>query len=270
MPVTLWDDTAASFQKPPACSRGESSLSDEFLREAVERSQVGRAQEIDDKLVNAKSLKCCDPLTNCPGTAHQRAIFQLAPDISGDQSEGLFIAIGDAADGASRAMDSSVVTSYRLAMLLEHCQFMLDRLQISQHVAGIAILGDQFECHLLAASTNQDRNMRLLHALGLVDRAVYPVVFALEMGLWLLPHGMNDLERFTQHAQALRRTGKGIAIGPIFMLIPARANTKVQAAMAEDIEGTGHFGEQGRISIAIAGHNRAYAHAFCIARHGSQ
>src|SRR5213082_3523867 len=120
---------------------------------------------------------------------------------------------------------------------------MPDRLQITKHITGIAKLRDELECDLLSTTANQDRDMRLLHPFGLIDGATYLVIRALEGGLFLRPHGKNDLEGFSQHAQALRAIRIGIAIRSILVLVPPRPNAEIQAAMREDIEGAGHFRE---------------------------
>src|SRR5256886_2076657 len=89
--------------------------------------------------------------------------------------------------------------------------------------------------------------MRFLHSLWLVDCAAHLVILSLKGRLFLLPHCVNHLQRFTQLAQALRCIWKSIAIRSIFLLIPARTYAKVQATMAQHIKGAGHLRHQGRI-----------------------
>src|SRR2546421_11452086 len=120
-------------------------------------------------------------------------------------------------------------------MLLEHRELVLQRLQVAAHITGIAILRYQLQCHLLTAASDQDWNVRFLHPFWLINRAAHVVILPLKGRLFLLPHSVNDLERFAQLAQALRSIWKRIAIRSIFMLIPARADAKVQATMAQHI-----------------------------------
>src|SRR5256886_2680237 len=89
--------------------------------------------------------------------------------------------------------------------------------------------------------------MRFLHSLWLVDCAAHLVILSLKGRLFLLPHCVNHLQRFTQLAQALRCIWKSIAIRSIFLLIPARTYAKVQATMAQHIKGAGHLRHQGQI-----------------------
>src|SRR6202051_3318811 len=123
--------------------------------------------------------------------------------MSGKQRKGFFITIGDGADGTCGAVDGRGVTPQRLTMLFEYCQFMSDRFQIAQHITGITVLRNQFQGNLLSTPTDQDGDMWLLYALRLVNGTTYLIILALEISLFLLPHGMNDLERFPQHTQAL-------------------------------------------------------------------
>ena len=68
-------------------------------------------------------------------------------------------------------------------------------------------LRHQLERHLLAAAADPDRRVGLLHALRLVDRPAHLVILALERGVVLRPHGVDDLQRLAQHPQALRAVG---------------------------------------------------------------
>src|SRR5260221_14748347 len=209
-----------------------SRLRDEFPGKAMDRSQVCCARgEIEDELVDADILQCCKTLTDCLRTAHKRGISELIPHRRGKQSKRRFIVLSNGADSAGGAVDRREVSSQRFTMRFEHSELMPDRLQVTKHIAGIAILRDQLECDLLSAAANQERDVRLLHPLGLIDGATSLVIRALEGGLFLRPHGKNDLECFAQHAQALRGIRIGIAIRSILVLVPSRPNAEIQAAM---------------------------------------
>jgi len=114
-------------------------------------------------------------------------------------------------------------------------------------------LRHQLERHLLATTANQQGDMRLLDPFGLVDRATYLVVLAFKDRFFLCPHSQDYLNGITQAAQTFSCVRILIAIGAIFVLKPACSNTKVQASVAENIDCAGHFGEQSRITITVAG-----------------
>ena len=79
-------------------------------------------------------------------------------------------------------------------MLLENRKFTRKSLVIKvSDITGICILRNQLECHLLAASANQQGNMWFLYTLGLVDSAIYMIIFTLEHSLFLCPHCQDDL-----------------------------------------------------------------------------
>src|SRR5262245_31706537 len=93
--------------------------------------------------------------------------------------------------------------------------------------------------------------MGLLDTLGQIDGATHLIRGSLEMRLLLLPHRQNEDYRLAQLTQPLWGVRIGIAIGVIFVFIPARPDAKVQAAMREHIDGTGHFSQQGWVAITI-------------------
>src|SRR6266700_8147886 len=95
--------------------------------------------------------------------------------------------------------------------------------------------------------------MWLLDPFGLVDGAAHLVVFALEDCFFLSPHGQEHLHRLTKTPQAVSRIRKVVAIGAILLLVPAGSDAKGEPSMREHIDCAGHFGEQSRIAIAVAG-----------------
>src|SRR5947209_10259771 len=97
---------------------------------------------------------------------------------------------------------------------------MADGLDSATNIACISILGYQFERDLLTSTTDQQGNMWLLHALGLIDCSIYVIVLALEYGLVLRPHCQDDLNGFAQVTQALWSIRIVISIGTIFVLVP--------------------------------------------------
>src|SRR5258708_8326309 len=90
-------------------------------------------------------------------------------------------------------MNSLVITSHGLAMLFKHGKLLLHGGRIITHVAGIGILRHQLERHLLTITPDQQRNMWLLDALGLVNGTTHLVIRALEVCLLLTPHPPPDL-----------------------------------------------------------------------------
>jgi len=150
----------------------------------------------------------------------------------------------------------------------EYGELVLDRLLIAKHVTGIGVLRHQFEGHLLAATADQDGDMRLLNALGLVDRTTHLVVAALEDGFFLRPHGQDHLHGLAETTQALSSIGKVVAISAVLVLVPAGPDAESESPLGEHIDRAGHFGEQGGIAIAGAGDRLADADTPGITRHG--
>src|SRR5260370_12261365 len=132
-------------------------------------------------------------------------------------------------------MNTLVITSHGLAMLFEHGKLLLHGGRIITHVAGIGILRHQLERHLLTITPDQQRNMWLLDALGLVNGTTHLVIGALEVCLLLSPQRPDDLNRLAQLTQTLRGTRILIAIGAVLVLIPPRPTPKVHAPIRPHI-----------------------------------
>src|SRR5579875_940965 len=136
-------------------------------------------------------------------------------------------------------MNTLVRPSHRITVLFEHSELVFNRLKIATHVAGIAVLRNQFESDFLAPTTDQQRNMWLLDAFGLIDRTIDMIIFPLEDSFFLRPQRQNDLDSLAQIAQALRSVGIVVAIGAIFVLIPAGTDAKIEAPVAQHVHGAG-------------------------------
>src|SRR5207249_627259 len=108
-------------------------------------------------------------------------------------------------------------------------------------IAGIAVLGDDLEGYLFAATTDEQGNVRFLRSLWLVNSASYRIILALKYGLVLCPHCQDDLYCLTKLAETYRCIRIIIAIGSILMLIPTCTNAEIQAAMGKHINCTCHF-----------------------------
>ena len=128
-------------------------------------------------------------------------------------------------------------------MGFEYGELVFDRFQVAKYITGISELRNQFEGHLFATTTDQDGDMRLLDSLGLVDRAVYLVVFSLENCFFLSPHGQDHLHSLTETLQALSSIRIVVAIAAVLMLVPASPNAEVESPVRKDIDRAGHFGE---------------------------
>src|SRR5256884_9984054 len=73
-----------------------------------------------------------------------------------------------------------------------------------------------------------------------------------------------------QTPQAFAWPGIGVAVGTIFVLMPARAKATNEPAMTEYIDSAGHLCQQRGVAITVARHHLANAHAFGIASQGGR
>ena len=66
--------------------------------------------------------------------------------------------------------------------------------------------------------------MWFLYAFGLVDGAYNLIIGPVKDGFILRPHCQDDLDGLAQALQAFARAGIGVAIGKVFVLVPACAD----------------------------------------------
>src|SRR5947209_20146667 len=86
-------------------------LRNKFLGEAVQHSQIGRAGQVHNYLLYAQGLQSVDTLTNRGGTANQGGLSEFWFEDIWNQSQRLFVAIGDGAERTGGAVDALVVAS---------------------------------------------------------------------------------------------------------------------------------------------------------------
>ena len=62
------------------------------------------------------------------------------------------------------------------------------------------------------------------------------------------PHGLYDLECLFKLLHPRAGRGKIVAVGPVFRLLPPRADTKDEPPAAQKVKGRTHLGEEGRVA----------------------
>src|SRR5205823_1873130 len=144
--------------------------------------------QIHNNLLYTQGFQSSDALANRRGTANQGGLSEFWFVDIWNQSQCLFVALGNGAERTGSAVDALVVASHCLTVLLEHRELVLQRLQVTAHITGIAILRYQLQRHLLTAATDQDWNMRFLHPFWLVVRAAHLVILPLKGRFFLFPH----------------------------------------------------------------------------------
>src|SRR5258706_10836711 len=105
-------------------------------------------------------------------------------------------------------MNTLVITSHGLAMLFEHGKLLLHAGRVIAHIAGIGVLRHQLERHLLAVATDQQRNMWLLDALGLVNGTTHLIILALAGTA--RSRNIHQIERANVQLPYFRETSQGL------------------------------------------------------------
>ena len=76
-------------------------------------------------------------------------------------------------------------------------------------------------------------------------------------GLPLPSRGLDARQRLAQVAQAVGRVAELVAELVVVALEPAGADAEDQPAARDVVDGAGHVGQQLRVAVAVAGHERA-------------
>ena len=108
---------------------------------------------------------------------------------------------------------------------------------------------------MLAATA--DHEYWRLGGLGQINGVDGFVIFALVVGLRLVPHLFDNVQGLFQLADTLAGAGEVITVGQILVHFPACTDTQNQAALGEVLDGAGHLGGHGRIAITLPQHHGA-------------
>ena len=111
----------------------------------------------------------------------------------------------------------------RIAMALDHSDqaFHLARINVG-HVPHVGVFRDDFQQNFFAVPADHQRQM-LLYRLGITDRVDDVVVLALERGLFLGEHSLDDLTRFVERLEAAANGFEIDAEAPMLQLEPSGA-----------------------------------------------
>src|SRR6202521_1192813 len=235
-----------------------SKAREHFFGEAGDHAALERVGNIHDEVIDPRVDVVADGLDYAFGIAgpwvpgaHECLV--LAGPARGVRNDAIDLApVAKNRVELDRFQDRVIVASDRLAVLPQHVQLVANGWNVSIEIAGVAVLGHELQGHLLAAAADPDWRMGLLHRLRLVDRTAHVVVAAVELGVVLRPHRLDDLQRFAQHSQPLRRLRVFIPVGLVLVLIPTGAYPEDQAPMAHDVDTARHLRQQRGRPVAVA------------------
>src|SRR5579859_650461 len=158
-----------------------------------------------------------------------------------------------------RAPDLRRVAADRRARLLEHSDEPARPLRVAPgRVPHVGVTGYEPD-RGLPRRADPDRRVRLLHRLRVRDRVLHTVVAAVEVRALLRPEGLDDAQRLAEPADAMVQ-----AFEPVHLVLdlgPGRADAELQATARQVIDGDRLLGQQGGVSIRVAGDQAADADA---------
>ena len=166
--------------------------------------------------------------------------FRIDPHDQGRHPD-FFVALGGGQLGAlrdhNRALNLLRVPADGRTVLIEDVQFVGCFFRSAEAIPHIGILGHQFQGHLFATPTNQDRE-------GVLDRG------RIQFGQTVL----DDREIVTKITQAIGRSLVGEVVLGVVLFVPAGTNPEDEATTRDMVQGAGHIGEEVGIAVAVAGH----------------
>src|SRR5262249_29116329 len=110
---------------------------------------------------------------------------------------------------------------------------------------------------LLAAAPDHDPRTAVLDRARHVQRLLDPVMLAGEARGLFGEHRPADLQGFLEAVEALARARELEAERVVLLLVPSCADPEDRPAARDDVERRGHLGEDGRVPVRHAGHERA-------------
>ena len=150
---------------------------------------------------------------------------------------------------ADRPFDLRGIAVEARAPLVEHAVLRREVLRRSEAVPTVGVLRDEPQCHLLAAATDQDRNVS--HRRGMQST-----------------EALHDhRQRLLEPAQAIGSRAELVPVLVVVALEPTRADAEDEAAVADVVDRAGHVGEQVRVPVRVARDERAETR---VARFGGQ
>jgi hypothetical protein len=137
-------------------------------------------------------------------------------------------------------------------VLVQHVALVGEHLGRPTEVGAVGVLRDRAQRQLLATATDPDRRMRLLERLRVALGPTDVVVVALERGLALGPHRPHDLHGLVEHPDPVLRLREVVPVRPVLLLVPAGADTPVEAPTRHHVDVGRDLREQCRAAVAVA------------------
>src|SRR5271154_2518977 len=132
----------------------------------------------------------------------------------------------------------------------------------ARNVPHVGVLGDDFQQDPLTLAANHYRWMRLLQRLGTAARVGPVVVTSVQGHFFLLEHPLDDLQRLVERLQPPGNCFEVDTETAMLELEPSRAETQVEAPVADVVECRRHFRRDAWIAVSVAIDHRADARAF--------
>src|SRR5579884_2054127 len=142
---------------------------------------------------------------------------------------------------AHRALDRRWVAPHLAAPLIEHAVLALEVVGRPAPVPQIRVLGGEAQRYPLALAADQEGDGPS-HGLRIVA----------------CPALLDDGERGGELPQAVGRGAELVAVLAVVALEPAGADAQDEPPAGDVIHGLGHVREQGRVAVAVAGHQAAH------------
>ena len=159
-----------------------------------------------------------------------------------------------------RARDLLGVAAFLGAPVVEHGVLGLPRRGVDiRGVPAVGILGRGADGALLPLPADPD-GQALLERLGIAPRVVELEVVALEVGDGLVEERAENLHRLLEMILADPDALEGNAEALVLVLVPARPDPEIAAAVGEMIDGAHGLGEHPGVAVVDADDERPYPH----------
>ena len=155
-------------------------------------------------------------------------------------------------EGAGAALDFGGIAADVLAVVVEDVVLVGEDFGGAPDVPFVGVLGGDAEGAFFAAAADHEGEGSL-DGLGFEGGVDELVVSAGEVGFLVAEEFGDELAGFFEAVEAFFEGEEGDAVGAVLVFLPGRAEAEGEAAAGDDVEFGGHFGDDGWVSVGVAG-----------------
>lgn len=155
------------------------------------------------------------------------------------------------------------VTADHLALLFEQAPRGDQIVGVSSgEVPVLGVAGHERQCSAGASASDADGRVGSLHRFGFASGCLESVMLSVVIGRFVGEQRGDHVDRFFETVETLGERTEFDPVGAALLLVPSRAESEFETPSRHDVEGGGHVGEHGGVSVDDAVDHGSDAYAF--------